>query len=247
MPAGTQRGTGFIGLQQYLNANRQAATSMGNRLADTVEQQGAAAQSAIDKAKQEAEGQIEAATPVYMAPKVSPGMDSAEVRAAYDNTPTAEQLAYGGPKDLAGADALQTQATEAAQAARLAGTDAGAAVIMGRNATPSAGYGVGAHTLDAFLARRGGGERLGAAASKFGELQKYLGTAQQGVKDKAAGAEKRAGEVAAQYEALRAGGPQGMAPAGGQPQKAPQPSGPGADRNRWLGGPVGPRRYGHLG
>jgi hypothetical protein len=90
-------------------------------------------------------------------------------------------------------DALGTQAVEAQTAARLAGTDAGRAVLMQRSG--SAAPTVGGRTLDAALAGRGAGNRLAAASSRFGELQKYLSNAQQSITDKAAAAGAQAAQV----------------------------------------------------
>lgn len=188
-----QRGSGFVGLQQYLGANQEQAQRMGNNLAQQVEQQGQAAQGAIDAQRQQAQQQIAAGTPQYVAPDYS-GMSRDE---AWDAQHARAAPTYTGPKDMGNVDALNTQALEAQQQAQLAGTDAGRAVLLQQGAQGP--YGLGARTLDAFLAGRGAGARLNAAASRFGDLQKYLGTAQQGVADAATAAQQQAQQVADRY------------------------------------------------
>lgn len=190
-----QRGSGFVGLQQYLNANPEAAANMGNQLASQVEQQGQAAQSAIDAQAAQARQQAAAGTPsgnLY-------GLDTAEIEALRGMPPT-----YTGPESMGNVDALNKQAGEAQQTARLAGTDAGRAVLLQRGQGAGQPYGVGARSLDAFLAGRGAGARLSQAASRFGELQKYLGTAQQGVADAVTGAKAQTEQVRGQIAALPA-------------------------------------------
>jgi hypothetical protein len=186
-----QRGSGFVGLRDYLNANPEAGQRMGEAIASQVEQQGQAAQSAIDAQAGLIQQQIAAGTPQYAAPDYS-GMSRDEAwdaQALHRSTP----VAYTGPKDMGNVDALGTQAVEAQTAAQLAGTDAGRAVLMQRsgNAAPT----VGGRSLDAALAGRGAGNRLAAASNRFGELQKYLSNAQQGITDKAAAAGAQAAQV----------------------------------------------------
>lgn len=192
-----QRGSGFVGLQQYLGANQEQAQRMGNNLAQSVEQQGQAAQGAIDAQRQQAEQQIAAGTPQYAAPDYT-GMSRDE---AWDAQAArrANPPGYSGPKDMGNVDALSTQAQAAQQQAQLAGSEAGRAVLLQQQAQGP--YGLGARTLDAFLAGRGAGGRLDAASSRFGALQKYLGTAQQGVADAATAAQGRAAGVQARMRA----------------------------------------------
>lgn len=193
-----QRGSGFIGLQQYLNANQEAAKRMGEGLASSVEQQGQAAQSAIDTQQQQDEQAIAAGTPQYTPIPDYTGMRTDDAWAAQvqrGNTPTE----YTGPQEMGNMDALGKQALEAQQQAQLAGTEAGRAVLLQQQAKGP--YGLGARTLDAFLAGRGAGGRLQAAASRFGDLQRYLSGAQESVAGKVAGAEQTAANVGAQYRA----------------------------------------------
>ena len=187
-----QRGSGFVGLQQYLNANQEAGQRMGDELASQVEQQGAAAQGAIDAQRALTEQQIAAGVPQF-----NPyGLEPDEIVAAQANA----AKGYAGPQDMGNVDAIATQAQEAQQAAKLAGTEAGRSVLMQRagNAAPT----VGGRSLDAALASRGAGNRLAAASSRFGDLQKYLTTAQAGVAESVKGAQEQTKKVQGQYAAL---------------------------------------------
>lgn len=215
-----QRGSGFIGLQQYLNANRQQAEEMGNRVAAGVEQAGAAAQGAIDQRRAEVEGQIAQGVP--QGPGSTYGLEPDEVAAMRANGIAGAN--YTGPQDMGNVDALSEQAGKAQQQARLAGTDAGRATLLRQGAGP-APYSTGQSMLDSFLVGRGAGQRLDAAASRFGDLQKYLGTAQEGVAASAKGAQDRAKAVRAQYEAI--GVPTYAAPAA--PAQQPYPGQPYVD------------------
>lgn len=192
-----QRGSGFVGLQQYLGANQEAAQRMGSQLAGQVEQQGLAAQSAIDARRQQVQQQIAAGTPQYVAPDYT-GMSRDEAwdaqAARRSNLPS-----YTGPTDMGDVEALSQQAQAAEQQAQLGGTDAGRAVLLQQQAQGP--YGLGARTLDALLAGRGAGGRLDAAASRFGDLQRYLGTAQQDTAARAAAGQQQAEGVGARIRA----------------------------------------------
>lgn len=166
-----QRGSGFVGLQDYLGANREAAAQMGNSLASEVERQGQAAMGAIDQQAAATQQQISAGTPEFNTFGLEPD-EEALLRARVAQ-------GYTGPQDMGNVDAVSAQARKASETAELAGTDTGRAVLLQRGATGP--YNLGARTLDAFLAGRGAGARLDAARGKFGELQKYLGTAQGNV------------------------------------------------------------------
>lgn len=183
-----QRGTGFVGLQQYLNANQEAAQRMGQGLAQQVNAEGQAVTGAIDAAGQDFNQQAEAGTPTYQAAPY--GLETGEDTAYHDTA--AANATYKGPTTLGNTENLAKQANAASQTANLASTDAGRATLLAKGAQGQ--YGLGARTLDSYLAGRGGGEALQQATSKYAKLQDYLGTAktqaearaQQGVADAAA-------------------------------------------------------------
>jgi hypothetical protein len=190
-----QRGSGFVGLQQYLGANQQAGQQLGNQLATQVEQQGMAAQGAIDAQRAAMEKQIAEGTPGFN----TYGLEPDEVAAMRERV----QQGYTGPTSMSNsnADTLSRQAIDAQSLARMGGSDAGRAVLLQRGQQTAAPYNLGARSLDAALAGRGGGQRLAQAASRFGELQKYLGTAQQGVADSVKAAQERTRATQAQVAA----------------------------------------------
>lgn len=183
------RGSGFVGLQQYLDANRESAARMGQGLVDQVEQEGGAARGAVDAAVTDAEGKIAAGTPTFN-PQATYGLEPDEVAAA---RPGLEGAQYTGPSGLEGGDDLATKTFSAQQTAELAGTDAGRAVLLakGRKGPVSQGGGM----LDAFLAGRGGGAALDRTVGSYSKLRDYLGTAQKGVATKVEGAKTAAEEV----------------------------------------------------
>lgn len=168
------RGSGFIGLGQYLQANQQAAQQMGNALAQGIEQQGADAKGSIDQAGQLFDTRATQGTPTEASLStdimLEPGIVGDAARQG--------RIGYTGPKqlsDVANVDALSAQAQTAGDRARLGATDAGLAVLMGQQGGANT---QGGRVLDSFLARRGAGERLDKAASAYGRLGSYLGAAQ---------------------------------------------------------------------
>lgn len=167
----TQRGSGFVGLRDYLNLNRQQGEAMGNTLANRVEQETAAARGAVDAASADFASKVQAGTPVE--PTMPTGLDSAEQEAWMRNNVTGIQ--YAGPKDfgaVADTKALASGLDKAATTAQLSTTDAGRGLLLNRNGT------VGGRMLDGALAGRGGGERLATAGKGYDKLRDYLGMAQ---------------------------------------------------------------------
>lgn len=154
-----QRGTGFVGLNQYLGLNRGAAGQMGNALAQQAEQQGAAAQGAIDTATSKANEAVKAG---------------------------GTGQGYSGPTGLGDMATLYGQAAGAQNYANALGNNAGRATLLGQQYGANTW---GGGQLDAALAGAGaGGQRMAAAQGKYGKLLEYLGNAQQGVQQRAADA-----------------------------------------------------------
>lgn len=162
-----QRGTGFVGLQQYLGANDEQAKRMGQGLTNQVNAEGQAAQTAIDQGVKNFDTAASVGTPTYTG--LSTGLETGEEAA--DLAGKAAGSVYTGPKalgDVADVDALRKRAVGASQTAGLASTDAGRATLLTKGATGT--YGLGARSLDAYLAGRGGGAELDAATTKYGKL-----------------------------------------------------------------------------
>ena len=160
-----QRGSGFVGLQQYLNANRQQGAAMGGAVAGRVE---GAQQGVRDEAggvMGDLQQAVAAGTPQYLEPS---SVGDAERKAAATQ--------YRGPEGLTDAQVagLNTSADKAEATAKLGTTDAGVATLLQQQY--GQGYtGVGGRSLDAALARRGAGERLDAAPKGMAGLRSYLG------------------------------------------------------------------------
>lgn len=164
-----QRGSGFVGLQQYLNANQQQAATLGGSVAGRIEGQQGEVRSAADATLGDVQQAAAAGTPTYTDPV---DMATAENRAAGVGT------TYTGPQGLTSGqwNNLTGKADAVGKNAQYGTTDAGVATLLQQQY--GNGYtGVGGRSLDSFLARRGAGERLDSAAGKGMEaLRSYLNT-----------------------------------------------------------------------
>lgn len=191
-----QRGSGFVGLQQYLNANQQAGAGLGQAALGQVQQAQQGVRNAADTTVGEVEQAALAGTPVYSDPG---SVEEAQARAAGRGT------AYTGPQGFSPEQwgALSQKADEAGRTAQYGTTDAGVATLLqqqyGRGYT-----GVGGRTLDAALARRSAGEGLDTAAGKGMEgLRGYLNTANERVAAASERGMEGAANTRAQYAAYQ--------------------------------------------
>lgn len=237
-----QRGTGFVGLQQYLSANQEQAQRMGQDLTQQVNAEGGAAQGAIDAASQDFNQQAAAGTPTYEALPEDQNVLGAAQNFVADRVGKAT---YKGPTSLGGTDALSKQAAGAQQTAGLASTDAGRATLLAKGAQGQ--YGLGARTLDAYLAGRGGGEALQQATSKYQGLQDYLGTAKSNAAARGAKGAADAAAVREQYASLNLPG-YGSAPSAPDRQRnviqtpGTMPDPVPEERNRLFGIPLSKKK-----
>lgn len=191
----TQRGSGFVGLRDYLGLNRQQGEAMGNTLASQVEQEAAAARGAVDAAGATLKRKAEAAVPTYQSMPV--GLDSAEEEAFRQ---ARAGVGYTGPRelgDVANVNELQTGLDKARQTGSLAATDAGRSVLLSQRGQGARTQ--GGRMLDASLAGRGGGERLEAATRGTDALRNYLGLAQTAAQGVTADAAARGAAVQDRY------------------------------------------------
>jgi hypothetical protein len=167
-----QKGSGFVGLNQYLGANQQQAQQMGNTVAGRLEGDIAntvsATQSGLDDAVSRVQSQAAAGTPQYVAPTSQDDADAKLLAARYT-----------GPHGLSAADVAAARGgmDTATQQGKLGLNDAGVATLLQQQY--GNGYtGVGGRSLDAALTRRGAGERLDKAGSSgVDKLKAYLGDA----------------------------------------------------------------------
>lgn len=182
------RGSGFVGLQQYLGLNREAGERMGGDFASQVEREGQAAMSGVDAAS--AAYNNAAGVGITYDP-------NSNVPGAMANVDRANRV-LGATPGAFGSDALALQAANAQRTARMAGSEVGRQTLLRQQYGQNAPYSQGASMLDAALAGRGGGQRLDKAAGGFSRLREYLGTAQSTAEGQAADAKKRAGEALGQ-------------------------------------------------
>jgi hypothetical protein len=191
----SSRGSGFVGLTNYLGLNRQAGERMGQQLAQQVESSTNAARGAVDVASADFAQRSAAGMPGAM----PYGLDAAERDAWLSSAPV-----YTGPKqfgDVADLSAIEGQVATAERQGRLASTDYGRAALMGGTGSQ------GGRMLDAALAGRGGGVRLEQAAKGYQGLRDYLGLAKTNAAGMAATGEQKAVAYAKELEALRAPNP----------------------------------------
>jgi len=231
-----QRGSGFVGLQQYLAPNMQTAQRLGQGVVGQVQGAIDTAHGAGEATVNEFQQEVDSGVPQY----VEPGsIEEAQSRAG-----GAGGTVYRGPQALDPSKyaALQTQADEAGKTAALGTTDAGVATLLQQQ--HGNGYvGVGGRSLDSFLARRGAGEALDTAASTgMDNLRAYLG---QGVTERTSaaveGGMERSAGVRRQYAAWRPAqtideGPKRnqIQTPGTMPDKAPRRQSPFNRLGRWL-------------
>ena len=189
-----QRGTGFIGLDRYLEANRGAAQRMADNLLSPVAERGAGAQQGLEDAWKEFEEKKKGGTLTY---------DPANLTAAQ----AAERAGktYDGPNslsDVAGYGYAREQADKAAKDSRLLADGAGRQALLQDAYGKEGGYTPGMQRFDSFLTGAAGNGRFEELRSKYGSLSEKFGadnTAAQGqAKEAVAATDKARG----QYETL---------------------------------------------
>lgn len=180
-----QRGSGFVGLNQYLGLNQQAGQRLGEGLAQQVEQEGGAAQGEIDN------------TANLFRQQAGVGQQYGAIGSSPDAMRNVVQAntVLAGPTALGDTSNLMQRAAGVEQRAQMVGSEAGRQALLGQQYGQGRTYGTGARMLDSALAGRGAGERLQQAGAGFGKLREYLGTAQKSAEGDAAGARQRATEA----------------------------------------------------
>lgn len=191
MPPATRRGTGFVGLQQYLGLNQGAAQRMGDTLASGVEAAGAGVQSDTQAAKAKA---LEAISQGSLA---MPGEGTTAAQAKDKATRT-----YTGPMgmDAGTVTDLYGRAAGVQRQAQALGSNTGRATLLGQK-YGSTSWGGG--QLDAALAGAGpSGARVSGAAGAYGRLLGQLGGAQSTVQQAARTASDATSKAAKAYGEL---------------------------------------------
>lgn len=186
-----RRGTGFVGLQQYLGLNQGSAQRMGDTLAGGVEAAGAGVQSDTEAAKGKA---LEAIAAGSMA---MPGEGTTAAQAK-----DMSGRSYTGPvgMDAATTTDLYGRAANVQRQAQSLGSNTGRAAMLGQK------YGQtswGGGQLDAALAGAGpSGARVSGAAGAYGRLLGQLGGAQSTVQQAARTASDTTSKAAKAYGEL---------------------------------------------
>ena len=186
-------GTGFVSLKRYLELNPEAAQRMGTQLTSDVEKAGQGVQNRIGNALGDFKQKVEEGSTAYTygTPSTS---EEATARAA--------DAVYKGPKalaDVADYSALDTAAGDVDTRAQALTSDAGRGTLLAQQYGRNGGYTPGASMLDAFLAGRGGGQAMEAAAQKWGGMRKALGLADTEAKSLAQGTAGLAAQTQARY------------------------------------------------
>lgn len=216
------RGSGFVGLTNYLGLNRQAGERMGEQLAQQVEGSTNAARGAVDAASSDFAQQVQAGTPTYQT-----GGN------IYDVAGRAASTQYGGPTALSAqtVGGIEQKIADAQRMGQLAGTDSGRAALMGGTGSQ------GGRMLDAALAGRSA--RLDQAARGYQGLRGYLGLAQSNAAGQVASAQKATEDVRAKYAAELQQEPQWMKDARQPRPEAPASPAPAQDKpqgGQYIGG-----------
>lgn len=198
--AGPSNASGqYVNFERYFNANKDAATATGNKLAGGIEKQGQGVQDELAK-RQGAFGQSvsaglgAAATAPTKAPSESPGEPRSEPtgrgRPSMPTTPAAAEAAtpalppqqpvqWAGPNSLhegEGWNELVSQAGTTASQAANAATPGGLQGLL-QQQQKGAAYSPGQSRFDAGLVGATSGDKFAALRERFGGLSKSLGVA----------------------------------------------------------------------
>lgn len=166
-----QRGSGFVGLDKYLAANRNAAKRMSDALAGTVETAGAESESDVADVTEQYERDVAAGIPQFN--ENGEPLTPAELQALID-------AKYTGPEslsDMAGWDAAKAKVDKTAQdAARLSSLSGRMGALQDQYGK-GGGYNLGSQRLDSFLSGATGGGRFQELKDKYGALSESVGGA----------------------------------------------------------------------
>lgn len=189
-----QRGSGFIGLDMYLEANRAKAGAMADELASSVASKGALAEKELaDVQRLFAEG--------LQAGQL--GFDEKDLTA--EEARRRAGITYSGPTGLGEVKGYSEARQKAEEAERQA---QGLTSLYGRQAAlqekygQGGGYTAGQQRFDAALSGAAGGQRFDELKSKYGSLSSAFDTAAKTAQGEAQGAIKSTQEAAGKYEAL---------------------------------------------
>lgn len=196
-PRSYPRGSGFLGLTNYLGLNQEAGQRMGSVLAQEVSQAGAPVAESIRKASEDFTTKAVRGTPTYDegTAMLEPGALGEAARQG--------RIVYSGPKDLSEVTDvanLEGEAQKAEDFAKQAGSEAGISALYQERHGSKGGYSQGASMLDAALTSRGGGATLKNAAKGYAGLLDMLGVAKSGASASVANGKQGASELSEKYK-----------------------------------------------
>lgn len=188
----TQRGSGFIGLDKYLAANRKKAEDMAGGLSGGVETAGGEATGWLEDAQRGFMRDVGASMP-----QVNEGAPLSAADAAALGT-----SAYTGPNSLGereGWDAARQKADKASQGVNALNSFAGRQAMLQDQYGKQGGYTQGQQRLDSFLTGAAGGNRFEQLKQQYGGLSDAFGTANTASQKQAQTAAESAAATAKKY------------------------------------------------
>lgn len=211
-----QRGSGFVGLDKYLAANRKKAGEMADALGNPVDTAGREAQRDVEDVTEQYKRDVWAGMPQY-------NENGAPLTAA--DALERSKATYKGPgslSDMPGWDAARQKADKAAEdSARLASFSGRMGALQDQYGKQG-GYTLGQQRLDSFLSGAAGSKRFEDLKARYGALSQGLGglnTASQGQAQTAAQSVK---DDASRYGGMVPGLQTQEAEAAAQQRKAEQ-------------------------
>lgn len=191
---------GYVDFSRIVAANRPAAQAMGQRLVSGVEQQGQAAQQAIQGAQQGFTSRVQAGTAHYNSPNLTGGWQQDRFQSAQAAAHAGAAGGYTGPKGWEDAGlnpaALAEQAATAQDRAKALTSTAGRGGLLREGAAGP--YSAGMSALDSELA----GATIGGDARRISDL--YGGLSKSLVDARAAGGAAVDSAIATSNDSVKA-------------------------------------------
>jgi len=190
-------GTGFVGLDRYLQANRSAAQAMAQKVGDTVAGKAGAAEQAITGAKDTFAAKSQAAAVTYDPSKAATAAQAGDIQRQL-----VQAGGYQGPKDWAGAAVdvadVTKKTVQGANAVAGLGTQGGIASLLKESYNGGGGTS-GGSALDAALTGAVGGGRFQELQGAYKDLSDRLISGQKSTEDVYKANAKGARTAASQY------------------------------------------------
>lgn len=185
-PNAPDQGSNFVGIKQYIDANKPQAAKLGDQAAGVIDTSADQARQGVSALQNEAQNKIQSVA--SLSDDVSNKLSTAEAltgdeRNLIKNTASAK---YKGPKDETGFGDTYTNAAKATNTAKTnidnSGTEQGRMNLIGQiNAKPRT---QGMNVFDNTLLQAGGGrEKLAQAAHKNQDVKSALDQTTEGIRN----------------------------------------------------------------